>query len=413
MCKTNKGITRQYRKALKRLSAPFPRAGIFHLARNGRVVEPADTLPSDEIVSGPVPAQRQEKMANGNGVDPTPVLIGQPFQEEQREPTEPPSAIPCAAPPPPPPSPPPLPTGPDFRDLDNKIDFLLRRRGFGSRVERNDGTFWSRTDDKYWRFAGELWSLSLLPEGVMQFGVDAALLGEVLARSLAMPTRLTPDRMTALVQQNSSLPDVIRQMQSVFNRYGRDYLAVRIGQTFGVMDVRELVAELIDAFAEYMTGGRVWISGSTGEGPGPVPGVVCVRTVPMPDPAKTPYHSFTLLARGITRLLRPLGYLPRIEKGSVSWDGPIASAGSGVGWKLCYQGERIWRFGVRKELVEANACLSLQRYDSQFHVLPLRSDTRPVFCGFLVSDRQVSHDRVKTVIDCLAAPHGKPGKAAS
>ena len=41
MCKTDKGRTREYRKALKRLGAPLPLTGVFHLVRNGNVVDPA------------------------------------------------------------------------------------------------------------------------------------------------------------------------------------------------------------------------------------------------------------------------------------------------------------------------------------------------------------------------------------
>jgi hypothetical protein len=119
----------------------------------------------------------------------------------------------------------------------------------------------------------------------------------------------------------------------------------------------------------------------------------------MPDPTQSPHHGFiTTLAEYIGGRLKPHGYRLRTYVGSYSWDGPSGAAGNLVGWKLCYHGHHDWRFGVRRELVQANSSLQQQVYDFLFHVPP---DTNAVFHGFRVFDTLASRVRTGAVIDCL------------
>jgi hypothetical protein len=308
----------------------------------------------------------------------------------------------------------------EFHNMERVIEELLRQRGFAAGVKTANCTCWS-AESSFWKDTekdtGKLWCLAALPHGVIRFGVAAGFLANALCESLdnnvsdislaITMSLLNPggeepvNIRIASATSRLDLPPSIQQIQPMLKREGKLYWGIQLKSQCWIEEVRQLIADLVNAFVIYMTGGKPWLGPRDREGQGAEPGVMCVQTVPMPDPESSPFHSFTLLAKEISQLLYTHGYQRRNEKGSVSWDGSIGAAGTGVGWKLCYEGQSLWRFGVRRELLNLILCLQQQCYDCRFHVLPIQHSTRPVFHGFFVFDTEASYDRIRLVIKCL------------
>jgi hypothetical protein len=286
-----------------------------------------------------------------------------------------------------------------LREAEVQIDIWLRERGFGNRSSHLDYTCWSG-DSVFWQASqGDLWCLASFPNGDLRFGVYPALLREAVSDWLG-PEGTIQD-FISLARLNPDFPDEIRLIQRQFDMEDREYWGVQIGPRCGPPKVYALIAELVNAFVIRVT--------SPGQDPWPPssgirkpePGVLNIKTKPMPDPELSPYHGFIInLAEHIDSRLQPHDYGQTINVGSYSWTGPSGAAGRHVvGWKLCYHGSHDWRFGWRRELEEDNACLRQRRYyDFRFHVPP---DANAVFHGFRVYDTLASHARVGAVLDCL------------
>jgi hypothetical protein len=417
MCSTDKGTTRKYRKSLKRLGASFPCKGVFHLTRNGNVVEPADSMMTDEVVFGPAPSSPQEETPNHGDLqsvqgiativsEPTPELITvTPHPNEATTSNGPPDAqivdgitVHLA------PSPDTQPEQkgpavtsetlpPEFREIEGKINVLLRERGFGERIQHADWTGWPRKSE-FWRrlsFYGELWCQTYQRDSIA-FGVDANLLRAAVAWALSQNGSL--DEFLELARNNPDFPDTIQQIQTTFHKKGRDYWGVQLGPACGIMEIRAVIAELVNAFVIYMEGGKPWSPIRHGGGKKAEPGVLWKQTVRMPDADAAPHHGFTLLEQKITRLLQRHGYKHEPILGSHSW---VDNSKTRF-FKLCFYGDWEWRFGVRGELLQANARVRALFFDHRFHVPP---DTGAVFHGFLVFDTEESWQRVRDVIACL------------
>jgi large subunit ribosomal protein L31 len=283
-----------------------------------------------------------------------------------------------------------------FEEFDAQISGWLHERGFGVRHASPDYTCWLGTS-AFWERSGEaLWCLTLVARDIM-FGVYAELLREAVSQALGGDGRL--DDFVKLAQQNPDFPSSIHLIQKTFEKDHREYWGVEIGPGCEALEVRALIAELVNAFRIRMTspGTPPWTG--TGKGSSPEPDVLFDKTEPMPDPLASPHHGFiTTLADFVNDRLKPRGYQRKTHTGSYSWEGPVGDAGSAVGWKLCYHGRHDWRFGVRSEIVKAKPSLQRQVYDFRFHVPP---DKNAIFHGFRVFDTPASRTRIGAVCDCL------------
>jgi uncharacterized protein (DUF433 family) len=299
---------------------------------------------------------------------------------------------------------------PGFRAMESWIDKLLSQRGFAE-TPREDSAAWHSASPFWKDFDGDTWCLCHFGPGHDWFGVDEQLLRGVLERLHRpsyppLPVSSDLDELVCWIADHPDLPTPLKGLKTRLPADEGAYLALKVAcppvTGFGPDQVHELINELVDAFVVYMEGDQPFESSTESTGKGTTAGALYEMTARMPDPARSPFHSFTLLAAWISELLAERGFLRENRKGSVSWTAAGKSwsvaAGPEVDWKLCYYGSRRWRFGVRQELVRANRQLQEQRFDVQFHVPP---DTAAIFHGFEVLDNRRSRERIRQVIECV------------
>jgi hypothetical protein len=292
--------------------------------------------------------------------------------------------------------------------MERRIDELLSERGF-AQTRFEERTAWHGANPFWKDFDGDTWCLCHYEQGNDLFGVDEQLLRGVLERLdrpgyPPLPASSGLDELVWWIARHPDLPSSLKDLKTRLVADEGGYLAVKVacspGTGLGHDQVHELINELVDAFVVYMEGGQPFETSSESTGKRATPSVLYEMTAPMPDPERSPFHSFTLLAAWISTLLAERGFLRENRKGSVSWTAqgkwPSEARGPEVGWKLCYYGSRHWRFGVRQELVRANRHLLEQHFDVQFHVPP---DASAIFHGFEVLDNRRSRERIRQVIE--------------
>jgi hypothetical protein len=233
--------------------------------------------------------------------------------------------------------------------------------------------------------------------------IRAAILSAGRAGLYHIDATSTPQDLKEYLIRDRSVPKSLKLFTDRIEADVGGYLALKLScepaPRPGYDEIEEIINELVDAFVIFLEGGKSWeVSVNTGSTESPDEGVIFERTVPMPDPKQSPYHSFTLLGDWINGMLSQKGFRQIIYTGSRSWQHPGWQDPKDTLWKLCYYGHRRWRFGGRAEFISSNECLRQRRYAERFHVPP---DTKAIFNGFQVFSNRNSRRRIKELIDCL------------